>query len=168
MAAVAVHAMEPQETPYSARITAAPSKSVACRAEAGWHANILVVDDDEADMTLIKHLLVHNPRVGTVFSNTAPESALDQLARHEYWPDLILLDVRMPRMNGFRFLEALRKIPKMKPIPVVLLTTSNLEGDMQRAREADVSGYVVKQESYEQFRMAIDGVISRLVDWDWN
>lgn len=59
-------------------------------------------------------------------------------------PDAIITDINMPRMDGFGFIEAVRKIEKYKAIPILVLTTESASDLKQRAREAGATGWIVK------------------------
>lgn len=60
------------------------------------------------------------------------------------FPDLLLLDLNMPRMNGFEVLAAVRNDPALRRLPVYVLTASNLPSDVERAHELFTHGYIVK------------------------
>ena len=77
-------------------------------------------------------------------------------------PFVILLDLNMPRMDGFEFLKSLREDPEIKATIVFVLTTSKLDEDRVRAYDANVAGYIVKSEAGEGFMDAI-----RLLDLYW-
>ncbi|MCU0567686.1 MAG: response regulator, partial [Oculatellaceae cyanobacterium Prado106] len=64
---------------------------------------------------------------------------------------LILLDLNMPRMGGIEFLHRLRADPALKQIPVVILTTSNEEGDRLNAYALNVAGYILKPVTFANF-----------------
>jgi len=66
-----------------------------------------------------------------------------RLAQAEH-PDLILLDMLMPRLSGMQTLEALKKGPGTRGIPVVILSNSSLEADMQKAQDLGAVGYLIK------------------------
>ncbi|EJF09693.1 response regulator [Pontibacter sp. BAB1700] len=66
-------------------------------------------------------------------------------------PSVILLDINMPRMNGLEFLTELRREPEFSHIPVFIMTTSNEETDRMAAQRLNVSGYIVKPMSFENF-----------------
>jgi CheY-like chemotaxis protein len=77
-------------------------------------------------------------------------------------PFVILLDLNMPRMDGFEFLKVLREDPEIKASIVFVLTTSELDEDRVKAYDANVAGYIVKSEAGEGF---IDAI--RLRDLYW-
>lgn len=59
-------------------------------------------------------------------------------------PDVIITDINMPRMDGFGFIEAVRKIEKYRAIPILVLTTESAANLKQRARDAGATGWIVK------------------------
>jgi CheY-like chemotaxis protein len=128
-----------------------------------WRANILVVEDDAADTRLITQALKGNPNVGEVVTRNLPGRALLELAAGRYRPTLILLDIKMPRLDGFRFLDALRAIPSVADVPVVFLTTSALSSDVARATERSASGYIVKPDSFDELKSRLGGIVERAV-----
>ena len=66
-------------------------------------------------------------------------------------PDLILLDLNMPRMNGFEVLEELKKDPELENIPVVVLSISQNKDDMARVKDLNASSYIVKPMNIEDY-----------------
>lgn len=113
---------------------------------------ILLIEDDRVDaMTTeraMKELNVVNELVHTING----EDALDYLrdTRKEN-PCIILLDLNMPRMNGFEFLEIVKRDDCFKKIPVVVLTTSKEEEDKVNSFNLSVAGYMIKPVGYKQF-----------------
>jgi CheY-like chemotaxis protein len=133
-----------------------------------WALNVLLVDDDWADSTLILNVLRRNPHVAVARASDSPEFALRELAKGgQMRPDLILLDIHMPRINGFEFVEALRTIPAMAHLPVVFLTTSSMASDVDKARESSAVLYVVKPDSYAELQMRLNGVLRRATTGRW-
>ena len=121
------------------------------------------MDDDSADLALITDALRRNPRVRGVTAMSDPRSALFELAQHKVHADLILLDINMPRIDGFTFIEALREAPWCAHTPVVLLTTWGACYQVERARRAHVAGYIMKPPSFRDLRSRIDGLIDQMV-----
>lgn len=88
------------------------------------------------------------------------EQALDFLnKRGEYsdapTPSLLLLDLKMPKMDGFEVLEAMKGDADLKSIPVIVLTTSNRREDVERAYSLGCNSYIVKPVGYENFLHAV-------------
>ncbi len=112
---------------------------------------ILVVEDDEVDVMTIKRAMkeIHVTNPVTVKWNG--EEALDYLKGTPVLPGIILLDLNMPRMNGVEFLEHLRADEHLRPIPVIVLTTSREEQDRISSFNLGVAGYMIKPVDYIQF-----------------
>lgn len=75
--------------------------------------------------------------------------------RPEGNPTVILLDIKMPRMDGFEVLQAIREDKNLKKIPVVMLTSSREEKDLIKTYELGVNAYVVKPVDFDQFMDAV-------------
>ncbi len=103
-------------------------------------APVLVIDDDPDFQLLLKTLVavLRHPVVG---ASDASE-ALDWLERNE--PSLILLDYQMPGQDGVCFLEWIRKSPRLKPIPVMMLTGHSRPDTVQRVRKLGINDFIVK------------------------
>lgn len=124
--------------------------------------NILLIEDDQIDAINVKkafsHLHIINP-IHHVLDGQYAIEWLQEKRPETIKPLLILLDINMPRVNGFEFLEHIRSSQIYKHTPVVVLTTSCEEGDKIKAYSGHVSGYVVKPIDHKQFveAMAIIG-----------
>jgi CheY-like chemotaxis protein len=132
-----------------------------------WSINVLLVEDDMADTSLILNVLRRHANVSTAHASNAPDLTLQQLAEGRMAPDLILLDIRMPKIDGFEFLDRLRHIPTMGDVPVVFLTTSRLASDVIEARHSSAVFYVIKPESYHELQSRLDGVIQKTLSGAW-
>lgn len=124
---------------------------------------ILLVEDDQVDaMTVrraLKELQVANPLVHREHG----EAALEYLQNPENErPCLILLDLNMPIMGGVEFLEAVKSLPVLKRIPVVVLTTSAEQQDKCRSFDLGIAGYMRKPVDYRRFVEAM-----RAIDRYW-
>ena len=153
--------MEMGETP--AREDRNHSSGDARPAARLWGINVLLVEDDAADTSLILSALQRHPNVSAAHAADTPVLALRQLSSGFLTPNLILLDIHMPRMNGFEFLDELRKLPSMRDTPVVFLTTSGLAKDVVGARWSSALAYVVKPDSFSELQLRLDRVIKRVL-----
>ena len=113
---------------------------------------ILLVEDDKIDIKSVqrsfRELRVTNPLIVTHNG----EEALGYLEKNtEKLPGLILLDLRMPRMDGIEFLNVIKKKNKLKMIPVVILTTSKEDEDKMDSFNLGISGYMMKPVNYKDF-----------------
>ena len=114
-------------------------------------AKVLVVEDNPANMTLAVFLL---GSVGhAVLSATTAEAGLT-LARDEQ-PDLILMDIQLPGMDGLAATALLKASEMTRNIPVIALTALAMKGDEERIRSAGCDGYIAKPMRYKEFLAAI-------------
>lgn len=112
---------------------------------------VLVVEDNPANMTLATFLL---ESVGhTVLKATDAEAGV-ALARAEQ-PDLILMDIQLPGMDGLRATGLLKGDAATRDIPVIALTALAMKGDEARIRAAGCDGYIAKPLSYKDFLKTI-------------
>jgi two-component system cell cycle response regulator DivK len=114
-------------------------------------AKVLVVEDNPANMTLADFLL---KSVGhTVLKALDAEAGL-ALAREEQ-PDLILMDIQLPGMDGLQATGLLKGSEATRNIPVIALTALAMKGDEERIRAAGCDGYIAKPMRYQEFLAAI-------------
>jgi CheY-like chemotaxis protein len=122
---------------------------------------VLVVEDDDADTYLIGRALEDNPAVETMFHARDGIEALAMVERGEVVPDLALIDLHMPRMDGFGLLFALSGRPDAT-FPKVVLTSSSSPNDAIRSRLRSASRVVTKPdtvaEMYAVLRTTIEAV----------
>ena len=123
--------------------------------------HILMVEDDPADVRLTQEAL-KNKKVLTTM-DTVPDGveAMAYLRKEGayadmLWPDLILLDLNMPRMDGREVLSELQKDPKLRRIPVIVLTTSEGEEDILCAYEMNANCYITKPVDWKQFIKVVE------------
>lgn len=122
---------------------------------------ILLAEDEPADAHLVKAALAEN-RILTDLHHVVDGREVLEFLRREGprfanapRPDLILLDLNMPRMDGRECLAALKKDPVLHGIPVVILTTSEVERDIVASYNLGASGYIAKPVDIEQFIAAV-------------
>jgi two-component system cell cycle response regulator DivK len=114
-------------------------------------AKVLVVEDNPANMTLSTFLL---ESVGhSVLKATDAETGL-ALAKTEQ-PDLVLMDIQLPGMDGLRATALLKGDAATRDIPVIALTALAMKGDEERIRAAGCDGYIAKPLAYKEFLATI-------------
>ncbi|MEO6951481.1 MAG: response regulator [Polyangia bacterium] len=110
-------------------------------------AKILIIEDNAANMTLAVFLLEHAGH--TVITATDAEDGLAR-ARDEA-PQLILLDIQLPGMDGLEAIGLLKGASATRSIPVIALTALAMKGDEERIRAAGCDGYIAKPIRYQEF-----------------
>ena len=117
---------------------------------------ILVAEDNEVNRVVIRQSLSRHG-----YSCELVENGLEAVQRcREHWPDLILMDVSMPQMDGFQATKEIRAIEAEQgrpPVPIIAITAHALVGDMERCLEAGMDGYVSKPISPEQLAEKLEG-----------
>ena len=121
---------------------------------------ILLVEDDSVDVMTVQRALSELEVPNKLVCKVDGKEALEYLGvLSNEKPCIILLDLNMPKMNGFEFLKILKADDSLKKIPVVVLTTSADKADTVESFELGVAGYVVKPIDYKEFIEKI-GVIN--------
>lgn len=121
---------------------------------------ILLVEDNDGDILLIKEAFEEARIINTIVAVKDGEKAIDYLEqKNEYadisLPDLILLDVNLPRKNGHEVLAHIKNSEKLKQIPVVMLTTSSSEQDIIESYKNHANCYITKPVEVDEFLNAI-------------
>lgn len=125
------------------------------------HATLLLVEDDEIDIVVVKRALatlkIGNPLVVARDGIEALDILRGTNGREKLErPYLIILDLKMPRMDGHEFLEELRQDPELMNTVVFVMTTSDNSEDREKAYGKNVAGYIVKSDPVGSFRRAVD------------
>lgn len=111
---------------------------------------ILLVEDDELDVISVERSLKKLDNEYVLYTAYNGIEALKFLRDTDLKliPDVILLDINMPRMNGIEFLKVLREDKKLKDLKVFIMTTSSEEMDRTDAEKLGISGYIIKPLNY--------------------
>jgi len=117
---------------------------------------ILLIEDDQVDIMTVKRGFKELGVVNKLVTTHNGEEALQYLdAPLEGLPCVILLDINMPKMNGHELLEKLNKHSVFTHIPVIMLTSSKEQQDVDNSFEKGISGYILKPVDYQQFLSSI-------------
>jgi len=124
--------------------------------------NILLVEDEMADAHLVRLALEEGKLFAELHHVTDGVEALAFLRCQGKFsnapkPDVILLDLNMPRMDGRQFLEHVKADPVLHKIPVVVMTTSDAETDLIAAYHHNAAGYIVKPVDLDEFLHKVRG-----------
>ncbi|MFE3995423.1 response regulator [Streptomyces goshikiensis] len=126
--------------------------------------DVLLVEDDAADAMLIEEALSERGS-RNLFQVTDGVAALEHLRTPgNTRPDLIVLDLNMPRMNGRDLLQILKNDEDLRTIPVVVLTTSSAPEDISGAYHSRANAYVTKPVNLEEFERAVQSIDSFYLD----
>src|SRR5271169_4447341 len=135
---------------------------------------ILLVEDDSDHAELVFRCLRDQLPNAQVQHVRDGQAALDYLLRRgEYTdpakspvPELVLLDLRLPLVDGLSVLEEIKRSPDLRRVPTVVLTTSDAPKDMQRAYASHVNSYLVKPMDFEQFSRQVQDLGLYWIGWN--
>jgi len=130
-------------------------------------AVMLLVEDDRVDIMTVQRALKKIDVSNPLYVARTGVEALGMLRGDGYpiiepRPSLILLDLNLPKMGGIEFLKELRADPVLRPMRVIVLTSSDEPSDQAAAFEYEVDDYVVKPHSFDEFSNAMSII---LADW---
>ncbi len=122
--------------------------------------HILLVEDNEGDILLITEALEERKIANKISVARNGEQALDFIERRGDFknsppPDLIILDVNLPRKNGHEVLQYIKETEHLKQIPVIMLTTSSSESDILRSYKNHANCYITKPVDADEFLNAM-------------
>ena len=124
---------------------------------------VLIVEDNEEDAELAIRALKKHHLANNVVHLIDGEQALDFIfGRGDYsdretsqMPKVILLDLKMPKVNGLEVLQAVKSDPRTKVIPIVILTSSEEDPDIKRSYELGANSYIVKPVEFDNFSKTV-------------
>jgi CheY-like chemotaxis protein len=127
---------------------------------AGRAVDVLLIEDDPGDELITREAFEHNKIANTLHVARDGQEGLDFLYRrgaHQdaQRPDLILLDLNLPKYNGRQLLEMIKSDADLCDIPIVVLTTSAAEEDILRSYQLHANAYVTKPVDLDQFMSAV-------------
>lgn len=123
------------------------------------HQTILLVDDNPDDIELTLRVLKNHRIANEIAIARDGVEAIEWLhgpeAPSRALPSLVILDLKMPRMDGLEVLRQIRADPKTRTLPVVIMTTSREERDVVASYELGANSYVQKPVEFEEFEEAV-------------
>lgn len=125
--------------------------------------SVLIVEDNRADIRLVREVLKDGKVIVNLKSLEDGEEAMAFLRKegkykNEELPDIILLDLNMPKKNGFEVLEEMKKDENLKYIPVIVMTISKDEEDVLKSYNLHANAYIVKPVELKQFINAVKSI----------
>jgi CheY-like chemotaxis protein len=125
--------------------------------------NILIVDDDEDDRDLFCDAVnVVDSKINCIMARNGEEALRALISDHLPRPDLIFLDLNMPRVNGVQCLREIKKHPALKAIPVVIYSTSKLREDIEITRKLGAVHFITKPSTLRELCDEIEVAISKV------
>ena len=122
---------------------------------------VLLVEDNEGDVRLIKEAF-NESKIEKTFSVAKDgEDALNYLYKRGVYntetlrPDIILLDINLPRKNGFEVLESIKSDPDLKRIPVIMLSSSSSEDHISKSYELSANCYITKPVDFDEYTQLV-------------
>ncbi|CAM2823009.1 response regulator [Flavobacterium frigoris] len=127
--------------------------------------NILLIEDDEIEVMKFNRVLSALKLSHKIFEANNGEEAIEILKVKEVVPDIIVLDLNMPKINGIEFLRILKADDYLKYIPAIILTTSSNRKDILECYRIGIAGYVIKPLKYSDY---VDRITKLIEYWSSN
>jgi len=135
---------------------------------------ILLVEDEPAHAEIVKRNLEALRTANTLKHVSDGEAALDYLYRNNSYsdpaasprPGLILLDLRLPKVDGLQVLKTIKNDPALNNIPVIVLSTSAAEADIAMAYSNNANSYLVKPLDFNQFGTLLETLGKYWIEWN--
>ena len=120
---------------------------------------ILLIEDDAIEVMKMKRVLTSLKLNHVITEANNGEVALEILRSGDLLPDIILLDLNMPKLSGIEFLGILKADEKFKYIPSIILSTSNNKHDLRECYEIGIAGYIIKPLKYQDYTRKIEKLL---------
>lgn len=127
--------------------------------------NILLIEDDEIEVMKFNRVLSALKLSHKIVEANNGEEAIEILKVKEVVPDIIVLDLNMPKINGIEFLRILKADDYLKYIPAIILTTSSNRKDILECYRIGIAGYVIKPLKYPDY---VDRITKLIEYWSSN
>ncbi|GAA3629392.1 response regulator [Flavivirga jejuensis] len=121
---------------------------------------VLLIEDDMIEIMKFNRVVASLKLQHTIIEANNGEDALKILQKKDELPDIILLDLNMPKINGIEFLNILKKDNTLKYIPTIILTTSNNQNDLLECYKIGIAGYVLKPLKYDDYVSKMEKILA--------
>ena len=126
---------------------------------------VLLIDDDTIEALKLKRTIATLEMDHQIIEAKNGEQALKILDQKDRLPDVVLLDLNMPKMNGIEFLSVMKNREEFSHIPTIILTTSSNSKDLLQCYKLGIAGYVIKPLKYSEY---VDKIKRVLEYWSVN
>ena len=121
---------------------------------------ILLIEDDMIEVMKLNRTISSLKLDHKIMEANNGDEALKILEQKDRLPDIILLDLNMPKINGIEFLKILKGDKRLRYIPTIILTTSNNKKDLLECFEIGIAGYILKPLKYEDYIVKIEKLLA--------
>lgn len=129
--------------------------------------DVIIVEDNKLDIHLLKRIFSKNlPDIQYTFFMNGAEALVHFENQLNPLPKLFLLDIKVPMVNGLVLLKKLKTMPHTKYIPVVMLSSSNQQQDIETAYQNGSNGFITKVGDYNQYKPMISTTISYWINYN--
>jgi len=126
---------------------------------------ILLIDDDIDDAGLFREALKRvDPSVSLQYFCDGDEALRDMLEQKNHLPDIIFLDINMPKTNGWQYLTKFREEQFLKYVPVIMYTTSSEVSDLRKSEELGANGLVTKPDDFDQLKKILTSILAAPIE----
>ena len=132
-----------------------------------WPLDVLLVEDEPSDVELFTLAVAERGQLTSLTIVHDGQEAMDYLAGRPPWdkdiriaPNGIILDLNMPRRDGFEVLRWLKKHPEFAPIPAIIFSSSPLQQDVRRAYELGASAFLTKPHQFQDLVQLLDATFT--------
>ncbi|MGZ4956815.1 MAG: ATP-binding response regulator, partial [Methylobacter sp.] len=126
-----------------------------------YRYTVLYIEDNPANLRLIAQILGRNPQFRLITAHNA-ELGLELVSAHH--PDLVLLDINLPGMDGYQVLSVFRSLDSVKKTPVIAISANATPRDIERGKSAGFDEYITKPVDVTHFLETVDRLISKFSD----
>jgi CheY-like chemotaxis protein len=137
---------------------------------------ILLIEDNEDHAELMRRSLEQHHVANKIINLTDGQEAMDYLFRKEQYanpdksprPNLVILDLRLPKIDGLTLLKLMKEDPELHLLPVVVVTSSSQESDIARAYDYNANSYLVKPIDFQKFHQMMTELGFYWLGWNTN